>query len=513
MKPFWIVVAAAIVIALVLRWRRFSTERRIFGVLAAAAAAVYGAGLVHLPNIEKVIEDVGTALGTWTYALVGVFAFLETGAFVGLVLPGETALLVGGVVAGQGRISIVVVIAIAWAAAVLGDTVSFLLGRRLGRGFLERHGPRFKITEERLTQVEGFFHRHGGPTILIGRFIGLVRALAPFIAGSSKMSYARFLPYDIVGCGLWAAALLLLGYVFWHSFDKALEIAKQGALALGLVIGVVVGIVVAWRRWRQPENREKTRRWLDEQAQRPAVRPVVAALRPVVRALGGPSRFVAGRLTPGGLGLELTSLLAVFAVGAFMFVGLAVEVDHGGTIDFDPKAFDLGHELRTSWLNDVAKVVSDLGSVPVVATVVVAGVAFLAYRRDVIDAVALTAGSLLTYLAVHVAKAAEARARPVGELIDTSGSAFPSGHAAYAIAYVALAVAIARAVPNWAGRTTLVAGAIVLAAAVGLTRVYLRAHFLSDVLAGWSLGATIFAFCGMVALIVAFVRQNEAARA
>ncbi|MFL5837663.1 MAG: phosphatase PAP2 family protein, partial [Solirubrobacteraceae bacterium] len=212
-------------------------------------------------------------------------------------------------------------------------------------------------------------------------------------------------------------------------------------------------------------------------------------------------------------GLELTSLLAVFAVGAFMFIGLAVEVDHGGTIDFDPKAFDLGDELRTRWLTDVAKVVSDLGSLPVVATVVVAGVAFLAYRRDVIDAVALAAGSLLTYLAVHVAKAAEDRARPVGELIDTSGSAFPSGHAAYAVAYVALAVAIARAVPNWAGRTTLVAGAIVLAAAVGLSRVYLRAHFLSDVLAGWSLGAAIFAFCGMVALIVAFMRQNEAARA
>jgi membrane-associated phospholipid phosphatase len=173
----------------------------------------------------------------------------------------------------------------------------------------------------------------------------------------------------------------------------------------------------------------------------------------------------------------------------------------------------LGDELRTRSLTDVAKVVSDLGSLPVVATVVVAGVAFLAYRRDVIDAVALTAGSLLTYLAVHVAKAAEARARPVGELIDTSGSAFPSGHAAYAIAYVALAVAIARAVPNWAGRTTLVGGAIVLAAAVGLTRVYLRAHFLSDVVAGWSLAAAIFAFCGMVALIVAFVRQNEAARA
>jgi undecaprenyl-diphosphatase len=169
--------------------------------------------------------------------------------------------------------------------------------------------------------------------------------------------------------------------------------------------------------------------------------------------------------------------------------------------------------LRTGWLTELAKVVSALGSVPVVTAVAIAGVAFLAYRRDVIDALALTAGSMLTFVAVNVAKAAEDRPRPVGELIDTSGSAFPSAHAAYSIAYVALAVAIARAVPNWAGKTALVSGAIALAALVGLSRVYLRAHFLSDVVAGWSLGAAIFALCGMVAVIVTFVRQNEAARA
>ena len=216
MKPFWIVVAAVVALAAIVRWRKLSNTRRAVALVIVAGAAVYGSGAVHLPNLEKAIEDIGNALGPWTYVLVGVCAFLETGAFVGLVVPGETALLVGGVIAGQGRISILAVIAIAWAAAVAGDAASFFLGRRLGRQFLVRHGSKVKITEERLQQVEAFFDRHGGPTILIGRFVSIVRAIAPFIAGSSKMSYARFLPYDVIGAGLWATALLLLGYVFWH---------------------------------------------------------------------------------------------------------------------------------------------------------------------------------------------------------------------------------------------------------------------------------------------------------
>jgi undecaprenyl-diphosphatase len=81
------------------------------------------------------------------------------------------------------------------------------------------------------------------------------------------------------------------------------------------------------------------------------------------------------------------------------------------------------------------------------------------------------------------------------------------------VAYVAVAVAIARALPNWTGRTVLVTGAIVLAVVIGLSRVYLRAHYLSDVLAGWGVAAAIFALCGLIAVIVAFMRQNEAARA
>ena len=85
-----------------------------------------------------------------------------------------------------------------------------------------------KITHERLEQVEDYFDRHGGKTILIGRFIGLVRALAPFIAGSSGLAYRRFIPYSILGTGLWATVFCVLGYIFWRSFDRVAHYRGPG---------------------------------------------------------------------------------------------------------------------------------------------------------------------------------------------------------------------------------------------------------------------------------------------
>ena len=158
MKPAPLVFAVALGVFLVLRWRRLSNEARVLLVLAAAGLAVYGTGLVELPNFEKLITDLGESLGKWTYLLVGVMAFAETGAFLGFVAPGEFTVIFGGVVAGQGKIDVIPLIAIVWAAAVAGDVTSYTLGRRLGRGFLERHGrrsrsPRIASTRSRTSSV------------------------------------------------------------------------------------------------------------------------------------------------------------------------------------------------------------------------------------------------------------------------------------------------------------------------------------------------------------------------
>ena len=366
MKPLWLFASAAVAAFAVATRKKRGRVELVFLGLVVTAMAVYGAGLVELPNVKRVIADLGQALGPYTYVLVALGAFLETGAFVGLIAPGETTMIVGGVIAGQGEIRLGPLIAIVWVAAVAGDTVSFFLGRRLGREFLLKHGPRVQITEERLLQVEKFLERRGGTTILLGRFVGVVRAVAPFVLGASRMSYKRFIPYDILGAGLWAAFFTTLGYVFWQSFDRVAAYAGRGAFALGTVIVITVGTILLVRQLRDHEGRAQARAWLNDQLERPLLRPFAPALRwigrrvllPVAIRLRGPVWFAIQRVTPGGLGLEFTTVMAVLAVGTFIFIELVVVVTQRTLAFGDQAAIDLTLDLRTPMGVDAAEVVT-----------------------------------------------------------------------------------------------------------------------------------------------------------
>jgi undecaprenyl-diphosphatase len=508
-KPVWFAAAAALAVLLVLRRRRFEPTLLVMGAIAVVAMAVYGTGVIHLPNLDKALEDVGGALGKWTYLLVGVLAFAETGAFIGLIAPGETTIIVGGVVAGQGEIDLIVLIALVWTCAVAGDLTSFALGRRLGRDFLVRNGPKVQISVERIEQVEGFFNRHGGKAVLIGRFVGLVRAVAPFLAGSSGMPLRRFVPYDVVGAGLWGATFCVLGYVFWRSIDQVISIAKKGSLALATVIVLVTAIVWAVRWLRDEDNRRRARDRLAQQERKPVIGPVVRTLLPVARRGKRPARFVWNRVTPGDLGLELTTLLAVAGVGLFVFVGYAIGLDGNEHTPGDLRGLHWADDLRTGWLDDVSKAVTHLGTLPVAGGVLVLVALGLFAAREVLEGVALLSGLVVTYAGVHIAKNALDRPRPPRSLVETDGSAYPSGHAAYAMAWVAIAVALRRAVPGMGPRAAVLAAGIAIAVAVGLTRIELRAHWFSDVAGGWGLGAGAFAVCGMGMLVVAHLRHNE----
>ena len=510
-------VAAVLVAAYVIwRWRKLSFERKALGIAIALALAVYASSVFSaLPDPKKVIEDIAQTLGPWTYALVGVSAFLETGAFVGLVAPGETVVMAGGVIAGQGEIDLIPLIGLVWVCSVLGDTTSFYIGRRLGRRFLEKHGPRVKITHERLEQVEGYFGRYGGRTILIGRFIGLVRALAPFIAGSSGLAYRRFIPYSIVGCGLWSTTFCVIGYVFWRSFDKVAHVVGQAIFGFGVTVALIVGIVVTYKR------RREIRDWLHAHRNHPLVRPLFAVgrplhrwiVRPLVRFVSPYVRFVAHRLMPGELRLEFTTLMAVGGVGIFFFVlYITVLAGNLGPTPFDNDALDLADRLRSDMLVDVAKVVSALGAIPTVALLVAGTAALLAMRRRGAEAIVLVVGLVLIYITVKVTKDAVDRPRPSGSLVGTSGQAYPSGHAAYATAWIACAVALTRRL-RLVTSGVLVFIALAIAAAVGGSRIYLRAHWGSDVAGGWGLGAGIFALLAALALVVDHIRHNGDERA
>jgi len=474
----------------------------LFRALVVAGIVAF---IIFFPsiNLDKLIEDLSGSLGAWTYLLVGVLAFLETGAFIGLIAPGEFTVLLGGAVAANGDISLPVIIAITWFAAFSGDSVSFLLGAHLGRDFLVRHGERFRITPERLAIVEGYFSRYGGRTILIGRFIGLVRAIAPFIAGSSRLPYRNFAPYSILGTGLWSIALLLLGYFFAQSLDKVSEIVSRGLVVFGIVVGVVVGVVVSYRFLRDPQNRRKL---VTEMERRRALRPVVH----LGRRLRPQFEFLGRRLTPGGLGLEFTSLLAALSVGLFVLIAYwSVVAGDPGPTPGDQTAYDFVHDLQTGWLTDAAKVVTTLGSGWVTYPLAAIAASILAIRRMWPEFWALAIGFTLAAVLAPEIKALTDRPRPPDPLVSVTGSAFPSGHAAQATLYTWLAITFAlKVVPGITRRSLVIATGIGLTALIGLSRVYLRVHWLSDVSAGWALGASSFSAVAAVVLVVAHIRHN-----
>jgi membrane-associated phospholipid phosphatase len=218
--------------------------------------------------------------------------------------------------------------------------------------------------------------------------------------------------------------------------------------------------------------------------------------------------FFWNRITPGQLGLELTTALAVVAVGGFVFAANAITLGDQDLVGGDSAAFRMADDLRGQTLDDAAKAVTDLGSLPVVVLAIAVTIAVLLMRRRLIESATLATGLLITWVAVHVAKEAVDRPRPADPLVDTTGQSYPSGHAAYAFAWVAIAIVLTRTLPGLARTTAAIVAALVLAVLVGLTRVYLRAHYLSDVVGGAGLAAATFGLVGMAGLVVAFLRHN-----
>ncbi len=518
-KFTWLAAAVALAGWLVVRRDRQARWFQAAGIAAIAGLVLVGAGVVHLPDFQKLLEDAGEALGEWTYLAVGVLAFAETGAFLGFVAPGETAVIVGGLVAGQGQISLVALIAIVWACAVLGDVTSYELGRQLGRQWLLRHGQRLKVTDERLRQVERFFERRGGATIIVGRFLGFVRPIAPFIAGASRMPFRRFLPYDVLAAGAWATTFCVLGYVFWQSIDQLTTYVSRGLFTFATLVVVIAGLVGLVHLRRDPEARATARAWLDARADRRGWRPVARLAGPAWRIVGRPTagvadalaRFGRERLTPGGLGLELTTLLALLAVGGYTFFLLGYVIGAPGEPRIDRAAADITDRLQAPPLVDAAKLVTVLGSLPVVAAAALLTAGWSALRRRAADALALAAGLGLSYAAVHVAKDAYDRSRPRGPLVPTELSAYPSGHALYAVTLIACATVLVQAGMGWAIRIAAVTVATTLVAVVALTRVYLRAHYFTDALGGVALGLAVWALVGVAVLFAGRVRHNGGA--
>jgi len=182
------------------------------------------------------------------YAVVFAGVFLEN---TGVPVPGETALLAGAALAHFGRLELTTVIATAIAAAILGDNLGFLVGRRAGRGIAERHGWRIGLTRRRLQLFDRFFTRHGAKTVFIARFITGLRVFGAFLAGASELRWPVFLFYNASGAVAWSITIGLVGYALGQSWERLERLIGRTSLIGLAAAGTLIVIAVLRARRRE----------------------------------------------------------------------------------------------------------------------------------------------------------------------------------------------------------------------------------------------------------------------
>jgi membrane protein DedA with SNARE-associated domain len=187
-------------------------------------------------------------------AVIGALVFGEAAVFLGFVLPGETAVLIGGFLASTGKLSVYVLAGVVVAAAIIGDSVGYEVGRTIGPRVLRTR--MLRRHEHRIEGARRFLDGRGASAVFIGRFTAFLRAVTPGLAGLSRMRYRRFLAWNAAGGVVWGLGVVVLGYLAGSSYEQvAHRLGQGGAVAVGVV--VVAGLLVwRWRRRRARAHRE-----------------------------------------------------------------------------------------------------------------------------------------------------------------------------------------------------------------------------------------------------------------
>ena len=163
-------------------------------------------------HIDVHLGEIISSYGTLTYLILFFIIFMETGFVVTPFLPGDSLLFAAGAFAALGSFNIIVLILILVAAAVLGDTANYWIGHFLGEKMITN--PKIPIKKEHIEETEKFYKKHGGKTIILARFVPIVRTFAPFVAGIGKMHYGQFLSFNVIGGVAWVLLFTLAGYFF-----------------------------------------------------------------------------------------------------------------------------------------------------------------------------------------------------------------------------------------------------------------------------------------------------------
>lgn len=207
-----------------------------------------------LINLDDYLNEIINNYGTWTYLILFLVIFCETGLVVTPFLPGDSLIFVLGALAASGEIHLVAIASLLITAAILGNVVNYQIGRFLGPKVFDEDKIRF-LKKEYLLRSHEFYEKHGGKTIIIARFIPIIRTFAPFVAGISQMSYPRFLFYNVTGCLAWVLLFLAGGYSFGN-----IPVVKQNftLVVFAIIFVSLLPAIITFLRERGKVKSNKT---------------------------------------------------------------------------------------------------------------------------------------------------------------------------------------------------------------------------------------------------------------
>ncbi len=421
--------------------------------------------------------------------MVLLVALLESLVLVGIFIPGTVFVILAGFVAAKGYLDVGDLIWFAAIGAVLGDGISFYLGKK-GTKLFRPHSRIFKLSY--LEKGESFLKKHGHKSIFLGRFMGPIRPISPFVAGMFKMDSKRFYFWNILSAFCWAIVYVLLGYFFGQAWQV---IAKWSTRIVIFILLIFVFFIIVYAlRWlviRKGKQVFALTASLSRSVRQAVVgNPDIQKLVARHHLLFG---FLQTRLTRHRFsGLPLTLLVVAFTYALILFLGLIEDfLTADPIVAVDIRLANLLYVFRSPELISIFLWITVLGkSIAVLVFAVVSTVVLWLWKKRnyVLPLWLALLGSQLVTL---IGKLSLHRTRPAGlvPVYAEHSYSFPSGHATVAVAFYGFLIYVLwRNARSWTYKINILFVGLVIVAAIGFSRLYLGVHFLSDILSGYLLG-------------------------
>lgn len=382
------------------------------------------------------------SLHHWGYFILFIMAILESTPIGGIIIPGQTVVIFGGVLVKFGILNFWWVIILSASGAIIGDYIGFIVGKKYGYSFLAKYGKYFFFKKEYLKKTKKLMHGHAGKALILGRFNGLTRAFAPFVAGTSKVKFGKFLFFNIVGGISWAVSFTLIGVIFSESFEViSRHIGKYSMIALGIIIAVALGYhFINKRRHIFQSYHFKILlinipclyfffKLLDDVVNQDWITRADAILNKQIFAIASPL-------------LDKMMIILSYLTGPdlFLFVPLLII----GILIYKKR-----------------------------------------YAQSLLMFLSIGIGNLLSTLV----KALVERPRPVEAMMQYDNFSFPSYHAMMSMILFSMIIYLFKdGIKNKFWRYLFVTANVLAILIIGFDRMYLHVHYFSDVLAGFALG-------------------------